>query len=77
VTRVERFTRVVGVVVLVAAAITAVLGVVVHGYSVVEMFLFAVALAVSAIPEGSPWGSPSHWVSRADEWLPSASWFAG
>ena len=54
--RVERFTRVVGVVVLVAAAITAVLGVVVHGYSVVEMFLFAVALAVSAIPEGLPVG---------------------
>ena len=56
VTRVERFTRVVGVVVLVAAAVTAVLGVVVHGYSVVEMFLFAVALAVSAIPEGLPVG---------------------
>mgnify|MGYP002761182772 FL=1 len=54
--RVERFTRVVGVVVLVAAAVTAVLGVVVHGYSVVEMFLFAVALAVSAIPEGLPVG---------------------
>ena len=56
VARVERFTRVVGAVVLVAAAVTAVLGIVVHGYSIVEMFLFAVALAVSAIPEGLPVG---------------------
>ncbi|AGB17537.1 P-type ATPase, translocating [Halovivax ruber XH-70] len=56
VTRMERFTRVIGVAVLVAAALIAVLGVVVHEYDVLVMFLFAVALAVSAIPEGLPVG---------------------
>jgi len=52
----ERFTRVVGLVVLVAAGITALLGIFVQQYDAVEMFLFAVALAVSAIPEGLPVG---------------------
>ncbi len=52
--RLERFTRVVGIAVLVAAAIVATLGVLVQNYTVQEMFMFAVALAVSAIPEGLP-----------------------
>ncbi|WP_159904985.1 cation-translocating P-type ATPase [Salinirussus salinus] len=56
VTRMERFTRAVGLVVLVAAALTALLGVFLQQYDAVEMFLFAVALAVSAIPEGLPVG---------------------
>ncbi|MGM0577232.1 MAG: cation-translocating P-type ATPase [Myxococcota bacterium] len=52
--RMERFTRVIGITVLVAALLVGVFGVLVQGQSVVEMFLFAVALAVSAIPEGLP-----------------------
>ena len=40
--------------VLAAACVVAVLGVVLHNHSVHDMFLFAVALAVSAIPEGLP-----------------------
>jgi len=56
VTRMERFTRVIGLAVIVAATITALLGLLVQQYDAVEMFLFAVALAVSAIPEGLPVG---------------------
>jgi len=52
--RMERFTRVVAVAVLVSAAMVAVLGAAIHEYPWAEMFLFAVALAVSAIPEGLP-----------------------
>ncbi|MDF1845424.1 MAG: HAD-IC family P-type ATPase, partial [Rubripirellula sp.] len=52
--RMERFTHVVAAAVLVAACIVAVLGIVLHNHSVHDMFLFAVALAVSAIPEGLP-----------------------
>ncbi len=52
--RLARFTRVVGAAVLVASLIIAVLGMVVQHHSAQEMFLFAVALAVSAIPEGLP-----------------------
>ena len=54
VVRMERFTRVVGAVVLVAAVVAAALGVFVQGYPLAEMFLFAVALSVSVIPEGLP-----------------------
>ena len=52
--RMERFARVIAVVVLVAAVVIGLLGVVLRGESIASMFLFAVALAVSAIPEGLP-----------------------
>ncbi|MEL6248177.1 MAG: HAD-IC family P-type ATPase [Cyanobacteria bacterium J06627_15] len=52
--RMEQFSRVVALSVVVAAIGIALLGIWQHGYSWVEMFLFSVALAVSAIPEGLP-----------------------
>ena len=52
--RMERFTRRVALAVLVAAAAIAVMGVVMGRYAITEMFMFGVALAVSAIPEGLP-----------------------
>jgi magnesium-transporting ATPase (P-type) len=52
--RLARFTRMVGIVVLLAALVIGVLGVTLGDFSVTDMFLFAVALAVSAIPEGLP-----------------------
>lgn len=52
--RLERFTRAIGAAVLAAAFLVAILGVTVLGHPIATMFLFAVALAVSAIPEGLP-----------------------
>ncbi len=52
--RMEQFSLVVALAVWVAAVGIALLGIFQQGYSVVEMFMFGVALAVSAIPEGLP-----------------------
>ncbi len=52
--RLERFTRMIGYAVLVAAVFVGLLGILVRGYTIGEMFMFGVALAVSAIPEGLP-----------------------
>jgi magnesium-transporting ATPase (P-type) len=52
--RMERFARTVAYVVVAAVAVVSLLGIVIHGHSIRQMFLFGVALAVSAIPEGLP-----------------------
>ena len=52
--RMERFSHIIALTVLVAAVGIACLGIFQHGYSVIEMFMFGVSLAVSAIPEGLP-----------------------
>jgi len=54
VTRMERFSRVIAVAILAAAVLVGAVGVLVHGQGVGQMFVFGVALAVSAIPEGLP-----------------------
>ena len=52
--RMERFSRAMAVAVLAAAVLVGMIGVFGHGHSVTKMFMFGVALAVSAIPEGLP-----------------------
>lgn len=52
--RMERFSRTIAVVVLMAAVLIATVAVLVHHHSPFTMFTFGVALAVSAIPEGLP-----------------------
>ena len=52
--RMERFSYVIAIVVLVAASLLAFIGIFGHGNGIKEMFMFGVAVAVSAIPEGLP-----------------------
>lgn len=52
--RMERFTNVIAVSTLSIAALIGFLGTLLGRYSSTEMFLFVIALAVSAIPEGLP-----------------------
>jgi magnesium-transporting ATPase (P-type) len=54
VTRMERFARLIAIVVLAGAVVIGLLGVILRGESVATMCVFGVALAVSAIPEGLP-----------------------
>ncbi len=52
--RMEKFTRGIAYAVLASATIIALIGILLRGYTIGEMFMFGVALAVSAIPEGLP-----------------------
>jgi magnesium-transporting ATPase (P-type) len=52
--RMERFTNVIAVATLLLATLIGVLGATLGRYTASEMFLFVIALAVSAIPEGLP-----------------------
>jgi magnesium-transporting ATPase (P-type) len=52
--RMERFSNTIAYTVVAAVAVVSALGIVIHGHTLQEMFLFGVALAVSAIPEGLP-----------------------
>ncbi|MGB7088268.1 MAG: HAD-IC family P-type ATPase [Phormidesmis sp.] len=52
--RMEQFSKGVAVAVIVATFAIALLGIFIRGYSLIDMFMLGVALAVSAIPEGLP-----------------------
>lgn len=52
--RMERFSHAIAYVVVVAVTVVSLAGMLIHGHTLHEMFLFGVALAVSAIPEGLP-----------------------
>jgi len=52
--RMERFSRAIAMTVLMAAVVIATVAILVYHHSAFMMFTFAVALAVSAIPEGLP-----------------------
>jgi calcium-translocating P-type ATPase len=52
--RMEQFSHMVAIAVLAAASVLALIGIIGHGHEIKEMFMFGVALAVSAIPEGLP-----------------------
>lgn len=52
--RMEHFTHLIAVAILAAVVVVGALGVFVRGYGLADMFMFSVALAVSAIPEGLP-----------------------
>jgi magnesium-transporting ATPase (P-type) len=52
--RMERFSHRIGIGVLAAAFVVALLGIFARGYQISDMAMFAIALAVSAIPEGLP-----------------------
>jgi len=52
--RMERFSKAIAVAVLGSVIVLGAIGVLVHGRGVAQMFMFGVALAVSAIPEGLP-----------------------
>ncbi len=52
--RMEHFSRLVAVVVLLSAVVVGMAGVAIHQYAVSEMLMFGIALAVAAIPEGLP-----------------------
>ncbi len=52
--RMDEFSQTLAWVVMVAIFVVGLLGVLIQGYSVLSMFMFAVALAVAVIPEGLP-----------------------
>ncbi len=52
--RMEEFSRAVAIAVLISASLVGLFGVLLRGFGWIDMFMFSVVLAVSAIPEGLP-----------------------